>query len=161
MNKQKMVDSKCFGNTRGFTIIEVLIALAIFSIGILAVGSMQINAASGNRKAQSVTYRAKWALDRIEWLLASGSNSVAAYDAVVTSTPTADDPVTDDIDNNYNGQVDEAAETGPLSISWTVNEISPGPGDIYNYKIISVTVTETLGGDSRSITLQDVLPKII
>jgi type IV pilus modification protein PilV len=149
---------RCHKNEEGFTLIEVLIALTIFSIGILAVGNMQLNATSGNRKAQSVTYSANWAVDRIEWLLASGSDSVAAYDAITTAAPAAD---ADGIDNNYNGQVDEAGEAGPLSISWTVVEENPGSGEVYDYKVIAVTVTETRGAEARSVTVQDVLPKII
>ena len=34
---------------RGFTLLEVLIAVSIFSVGLLAVASMQISAIGGNR----------------------------------------------------------------------------------------------------------------
>lgn len=146
---------------RGFTLIEVLIAMAIFSIGILAVGMMQINSTRGNTKAQSVTYSSEWALDRVEWLLTQGTRNIAAYDAIVTTNPAQD---ADFIDNNYDGRVDEAGETGPLSISWTVNEADLEPTidtDIYNYQIVTVTVTKTLGGETRAISLQSRIPKIV
>ena len=39
----------------GFTLIEVLIAMAIFSIGILAVGAMQISSTNSNAGARIQT----------------------------------------------------------------------------------------------------------
>lgn len=148
-------------NDEGFTLIEVLVALAIFSIGFLAVGLMQLDATRGNRRAQSVTYNSEWALDRVEWLLTQGAVKVDAYDAIATTVPPQ---AADGIDNNYNGVVDEAGETGPLSIAWTVDEVDLQPNigtDIYNYKVITVTVSKTLGGETRTISLQNRIPKIV
>ena len=148
-------------NNRGFTLIEVSIALAIFSIGFLAVCLIQLDSTKGNRKAQSVTYSSEWAMDRVEDLLPQGMTNAAAYDAIASSTPAQG---ADGIDNNYNGRVDEAGESGPLSISWTVNEVDLQPSegtDIYNYKIITVTVTKAQGGDTRTISLQNRIPKIV
>jgi prepilin-type N-terminal cleavage/methylation domain-containing protein len=146
---------------RGFTLIEVLVALAIFSIGILGVGLMQINATGGNKNAQSVTYSSGWALGQIEWLLTQGTADVTAYDAIVSTNPSQ---AADGIDNDYDGQIDEGGETGPLSVSWTVNEVDLEPNigtDIYNYKVVTVTVTKSLSGQVRSISLQNRIPKII
>jgi prepilin-type N-terminal cleavage/methylation domain-containing protein len=39
----------------GFTLIEVLIAMAIFSIGILAVGAMQVSSTNSNAGARIQT----------------------------------------------------------------------------------------------------------
>ena len=54
---------------RGFTLIEVLIAMAIFSIGILGVGTMQIRSTSGNTSARIRTEASVWAQDRVETLM--------------------------------------------------------------------------------------------
>ena len=46
-------------DSRGFTLIEVLMAMAIFSIGILAVGTMQIHSANSNTGARIHTEEGK------------------------------------------------------------------------------------------------------
>ena len=45
------------GKDQGFTLIEVLIAMFIFTIGILAVASMQVSALTGNSTADRATIR--------------------------------------------------------------------------------------------------------
>ena len=53
----------------GFTLIEVLIALAVFSIGILAVGSLQLRSTGGNTNARILTEASIWGQDRVETLM--------------------------------------------------------------------------------------------
>jgi len=59
----------CKDKTGGFTLIEVLIAVAIFSIGILAVGTMQLRSTGGNTNARIGTEASVWAQDRVETLM--------------------------------------------------------------------------------------------
>lgn len=54
---------------QGFTLIEVMITIAIFSIGILAVGAMQLNAGSAENSASDYTIAGTIASDQIEALL--------------------------------------------------------------------------------------------
>jgi prepilin-type N-terminal cleavage/methylation domain-containing protein len=56
-------------DNQGFSLIEVLIALAIFSIGILAIASMQITATTGNAKARFTTEASTHAEEQLERLL--------------------------------------------------------------------------------------------
>ena len=72
---------------RGFTLIEVMIAMAIFSIGILAVGSMQLwntkNNTTGNITTQA-TMLARQKLEELKTVpdvtaLASNSDTVGIY----------------------------------------------------------------------------------
>jgi len=55
---------------KGFTLIEVLIAMTLLVIGILAVASMQIASLGGNSHAIRVTQASTWADDAIETLMA-------------------------------------------------------------------------------------------
>jgi prepilin-type N-terminal cleavage/methylation domain-containing protein len=58
-----------FKDNKGFTMIEVLLAMAIFLIGFLAVGSMQISAVNGNANARLRTSASVLAGDIVEQLL--------------------------------------------------------------------------------------------
>lgn len=53
---------------KGFTLIEILIAISIFAIGVLAVASMQISAIRGNRLGNEVTQATFLAQDKLEEL---------------------------------------------------------------------------------------------
>ncbi|WP_339137945.1 MAG: prepilin-type N-terminal cleavage/methylation domain-containing protein [Candidatus Electrothrix sp. GW3-4] len=53
----------------GFTLIETMIAMAIFTIGILGLFGMQSSAIKENLLANSITGGSTWAMDRVEWLL--------------------------------------------------------------------------------------------
>lgn len=53
----------------GFTLIETLMAMAIFTIGILGLFGMQTAVITKNLAANTITTGATWAADRIELLL--------------------------------------------------------------------------------------------
>ena len=54
---------------KGFTLIEIMIALFILTIGILAVASMQNSSLLGTAKSNAVTQATNVAMDRMERLL--------------------------------------------------------------------------------------------
>ena len=54
----------------GYTLIEILIALTIFAIGLLAVAGMQTSAIRMNSTAGKLTNLGTWAMDKIEELSA-------------------------------------------------------------------------------------------
>ena len=53
----------------GFTLIEVLIALTIFSVGILAIAAMQISAIRMNSTGNRLTELSTLGIDRMEYLM--------------------------------------------------------------------------------------------
>ena len=138
--------------SKGFTLMEVLIGLAIFSIGILGVAAMQISATNGNSLAGRITSNMTWAFDRVEELMALPYTDAAlsAGDHSVTAG-------SDGIDNNSDGEIDEAGETGNISMQWTVTDDMP----MNRTKTIQITVTRTGPGGSRTVTLTQVIPEII
>jgi prepilin-type N-terminal cleavage/methylation domain-containing protein len=62
----------------GFTLVEVMIGMAIFLIGFLAVGSMQIAAINGNAGAREATEAATRATYQLETLIALPYESIVA-----------------------------------------------------------------------------------
>ena len=88
--------------SQGFTLVEVLIAMAIFSVGILAVGAMQINSTNTNTGARIRTEASTWVVDQIERLtaldydnadLSAGVHEVVQGPYTVSWTVVDDDPV--------------------------------------------------------------------
>jgi len=85
---------------KGFTLIEVLIAMTLLVIGILSVASMQITSLRGNSLAIRVTEAATWAGDAQETLMAraythadlsdKNANGVAGLDNTDTAGSLAD-----------------------------------------------------------------------
>ena len=118
---------------QGFTLIEVLIALAIFSIGILAVGSMQFRSTDGSTNARILTEASVWGQDMVETLM---------------SIP-FDDPAITPADGS-----ERTAAAGSYSISWRAWDDSIatpwGVTAATNTKIIRVTAT---GRGSRTATV--------
>ena len=56
-------------NQSGFTLLEVLIALVIFAVGILGVASMQISSIKGNSKGRQISEATNSGADQIEQFL--------------------------------------------------------------------------------------------
>lgn len=84
----------------GFTLMEILIALSIFAVGILAVASMQMRAIQVNNKANNVTESVTWAQDTMEKLIslnwgnsriASGTRTETAPDGSTVTINVSDD----------------------------------------------------------------------
>ena len=76
-------------NNSAFTLIEVMIAMVIFAIGILGVAKMQLNAINGNAKARKYSEASAFAQEQIELLMA---NSFANIAATIPVDPVPSDP---------------------------------------------------------------------
>jgi prepilin-type N-terminal cleavage/methylation domain-containing protein len=75
LNKKVTKRTKQMTN-EGFTLVEVMIGMAIFLIGFLAVGSMQVTAINGNASARESTEAATRATDQLETLIALPYDSI-------------------------------------------------------------------------------------
>ena len=120
-------------NDKGYTLIEMLIAIAILSVGLLAVATMQISSIRVNDTARRMTRRATMAQDRLEYLM-----SLNFTNAVLMTTGS---PHTDD-----------NAPSG-YSISWTVSTGGTLPPLT---KLIRVNVTER----GKTTTMSYIKPRL-
>ena len=66
---------------KGFTLLEVIIAISILTIGLLAVASMQVAALKGDSFAHTRTEATTWAQDRLELLMSMPYNQVVTLGA--------------------------------------------------------------------------------
>ena len=119
---------------RGFTILEVLMAASILTIGILTVASMQISSIRGNAFAGKVTEATTWAGRQLEIL-----QSLPYNDTDLTAGTTHSDT---NPPANY-------------TVAWTVTD----EAIFNNTKTIDVTVTWTDHGVQRTVSVQQVRGK--
>ncbi|MCP3940829.1 MAG: prepilin-type N-terminal cleavage/methylation domain-containing protein [Desulfobacteraceae bacterium] len=80
-----MLKKRCQINSDGFTLIEVLIALAIFAIGILGIATMQISSTNGNTGARKHSEASEFAQGQVDLLMAT-SFADLADGALVTAS---------------------------------------------------------------------------
>ncbi len=88
---QASIKKSKLNEAHGFTMIEVLLAMAIFLVGFLAVGSMQISAVNGNNSARLRTSASILAADIVEQLLRCPYESSAC--SLIRTDYTENDPL--------------------------------------------------------------------
>ena len=120
---------------QGFTLIELLIAVSILSAGLLALGSMQVSAISGNAHSQNVTQGSTLAADRLEKLLA---------------LPYTHDDLTSGV------HVDPSPPVG-RSVRWNIVNDAP----LVNTKTITLTVQWTDHGIQKSVSMQRIIARML
>jgi len=118
----------------GFTLIEVIIAISILTIGLLSLASMQVSSIRGNAFASGVTEATSLAADRLEKFLA------LSFDHSDLSAGNHTDP------------------NPPIgySIGWNVIDDSP----LNDTKTIKITVSWVDRGALREVSVQRVVPRM-
>lgn len=124
----------------GFSLIEVMVALSVFSIGLLAIFSMHFSSIKTNGVARGVTENITVATAKAEQLMAT-----AYDDADLAAGSHQKTQNTDGIDNNLNGVVDEAGESGHLNVDWDVQDDCLG-ADFHGHKCVQIHVSSNVNG---------------
>ena len=78
----------------GFTLLEVIAAVSILTVGLLAVASMQTAAIQGNDKAYRVTEGATWAQNQLESLMGLSYDNPLLDNGTDKTDPTLSRPRT-------------------------------------------------------------------
>jgi len=119
----------------GFTLIEVLIALTVFAIGLLALAGMQITGIQGNSSAQSITAKVALADGVIdEFLAMDGGDSQLTNEVTDSPWPTATDVVI------------EGAGTCSATVTVDADPVIDGTTHT-GLSMITVTVANQVGSD--------------
>ena len=159
--KQPIPKLNIYHGNQGFTLIEIMVAMAIFMIGILSVAALQTKATNGNINANRSTRAFTWCSDRMEVLMRlpyADANLLGAAAPGITYTPAQ---TADGIDNDYDGRIDEAGESGLVTISWTVVDndgVTGLPPPPANTKSINVSVSwrRSILDQPKNITLNTI-----
>jgi len=89
---------------RGFTLVEIMVAICVFSVGMLAVASMQVSGTQGTANAKWQTGAVVWASDQMEKIislpydhpdLADGAHAGVTEDQYAISWVVQDDELVD------------------------------------------------------------------
>jgi prepilin-type N-terminal cleavage/methylation domain-containing protein len=127
----------------GFTILEVMIVIAILTFGLVSLAAMQIQALHGSDRGRHATDAATIAENKMEQLQQDPWASVA-----VTSGFVADPTQTNNVQLAGGASLDERA----YSVSYQVTDLQP----TFTRAIdVQVSWTEE-GGEARSITLSSI-----
>jgi prepilin-type N-terminal cleavage/methylation domain-containing protein len=136
MLRRQLIEQQMQITVRGFTLIEVLIVMTIFSIGILAVAAMQMTSTKGNASARRMTEATALAERQIENFM------LLPYDHA-------------DLDPTNNPHV---SAQGPYSINWNVTEIDLDTDGINDSKKVKVTVGWRYAG-KRNLSMLYIIPE--
>ncbi len=126
---------KRLSNQKGFTLLELLIALTILTIGLLGLAGLHIAAIQGNVSGFKISTAAAVAQERIEELKALDASA-----ADLTAGAHADDgnQVVQGITYNRSYTIqDNTPVTGTSTITLTVTWVEPGTGVTRNTSVFT------------------------
>ena len=121
----------------GFTLLEILIAISILTVGLLGVASMQVSAIRANAFASAQTEAATAGMDCIEKLMRLPYDDA---NLLVTGNPHTD-----------------SAPPAGYTINWNVTDNAP----LNNTKTITVTVSWVDHGRAKNVQMSRMVPKVI
>lgn len=129
-------------NSRGFSLLEVVIALGIFSIGITALYSMQTQSITQNTGSNRITTASNWAAKKVEELL------TLSYQDLTDNNDDGEAGLANDTPATADGS--DTSPDGVYTIMWNVAEDLP----MYRTKTIRVIVTSLQPGTGNPVDLE-------
>jgi len=135
MRKKQILQETGLESNQGFSMVEVLIAVSVLAIGILAITHMQLSSARYVRNAADRTMAVNLGIQKLEELM---SRTYADLTDPAIIPPTGEDA--------YHGA------NGMYDISW---DITTGPA---NTEMITTTVAYGNPGNRKTVTLTTLKP---
>jgi prepilin-type N-terminal cleavage/methylation domain-containing protein len=124
--------------SRGFTLLEVLIAIGILSIGLLGMATLTGSIIGYNRMAREITEATTLAQAKMEEL------KNEAWDNIQTETE---------------ANLDAAGNDAPPGIYERVTEVAQAGSGDNPYKMVDVTVSWDWRGKTRNVALKTIIAK--
>jgi prepilin-type N-terminal cleavage/methylation domain-containing protein len=127
-----MAVKACSERETGFSLVEILIALAILSFGLLSAGPLLYSALTSDSLARSKSAAAIAAQNKLESLASLYSRNPTAEELMVGGHGPESAQTENPID---------AAILNRFDVDWTVSQVpDPRPGKIVNARLITVRV---------------------
>lgn len=123
---------------QGFSLVELLVAISILSIALLAVAGMQVVALNANSLANGLTVASSLAQAAMEDIMSWDPNG-GAFNASVSNVSYDLDPKTAATSLTISG-------AGTFSATYSINTATPGSG------VVEIQVRVTGGGRNVSVT---------
>ena len=117
-------------NDKGFSLLEVLVAVVIFAVGILAMAALQLTAIKGNHFSNNLTEATTIAQEKLEELIQTDYSLSNAGEPLAPGN--------------------HSETQGIYTIDWTVQDNTP----IQDTKTILITVRWTERGQQHQTTLR-------
>jgi len=140
MSETQITKRTCRIDNRGFTFVELLMVIAIFSIGILAVASMQVTSINANASARMSGEATALAANQIEALMALDYNTAA-------------DLSSDPVDNPHE------LNKGAYKVNWTVTD-SDIDGDGTNESKTVVVTVRCANANAKDVDMQYIIHEL-
>ena len=137
----------CFRNQRGFTLVELLIALLALTVGLLAAGVLQLFSIRGNFMSGNASAALTFATERMEDLMIRAPNDHLLADVHPFNNQNLSSLTDFDFEERLN-EKGQSASDGFYRRIWNVADNSPEP----HLKTITVIVTWEGNGHPVALT---------
>jgi prepilin-type N-terminal cleavage/methylation domain-containing protein len=134
MHSQRTAKREIITGNAGFSLIELMIAIAILSIGIMAVASLQVSAIAGNSKGRKIAEELTMAESQLENLMVQPYTSAAL------------DPAANP----------HQVVSGAYTMDWNIFMMDLNGDGVDDAKRVEMTVS-CQGRNSRSTTLEHII----
>ncbi len=137
-------------NADGFTLIEVMVALIVLAVGLLAVAQMQLMAVKGNSYGSKMSVASLLAQDALERIAQNAAN-IANYNNIDTSN-SGTRPAGGQEQIDYDALQNSIALSGLTQGRCTIVVTAQPQGNL-----VTTTVSWSVDGTTRSLSIPTIL----